>query len=98
MIGPQLRGTELDVFWHLVSHGAATVEQVATNATIFSQRPNFGSPSVQMDIAMGRVPRGPIEFNRSEARNVLTRIRNRRIVIERRGFYGIVRPTRDNGV
>ncbi len=98
LIGLQLRATELGVFRLLVSQGATTVEQVATNPTLFSQQPNFGSPSVQMDIAMGRVPRGPIEFNRSEARNILTRMRNRRIVIERGGFYGIVRPTRENGV
>lgn len=98
LIGFQLRGTELGVFRLLVSHGATTVEQVATNPTIFSQRPNFGSPGVQMDIEMGRMPRGPIEHNRSEARNILMRMRNRRIVIESGGFYGIVRPTRENGV
>jgi|SRR5579883_1858395 hypothetical protein len=98
LIGLQLRATELSVFRLLVSHGATTVEQVATNPSIFSQQPDFGSPSVQMDIAMGRVPRGPIERNRSEARNILMRMRNRRIVVERGGFYGIVRPTRENGV
>ena len=98
LIGLQLHATELGVFRLLVSQGATTVEQVATNPTIFSQQPNFGSPSVQMDIAMGRVPCGPIEFNRALARNILTRMRNRRIVIERGGFYGIVRPTRENGV
>lgn len=98
LLGFQLRATELSVFQLLVNRGTITVEQVTTDSTIFSQRPEFSDPRVQMDMVMGRAPLGPIEFNRSEARNVLTRMRNRRIVVERGGFYGIVRPTRDNGV
>lgn len=98
LLGFQLRATELGVFRLLVNRGTITVEQVATDSTIFSQRPEFNDPHVQIDMVMGRVPLGPIKFNRSEARNILTRMRNRRIVVERGGFYGIVRPTRDNGV
>jgi hypothetical protein len=98
LIGGQLRATELDVFRLLVDRGTTTVEHVARDARVFSPQIDFNDPQVQRDILMRRMPRGPIEFNRSEARNILTRMRNRRIVIERGGFYGIVRPTRDNGV
>jgi len=98
LLGFQLRAAELSVFRLLVNRGTITVEQVATDSTIFSQRPEFSDPRVQMDIVMGRAPFGPTEFHRSEARNILTRMRTRRIVVERGGFYSIVRPTRENGV
>lgn len=98
LIGLQLRGLEWSVFWHLLSQGVTTVERVATDPTIFSQFPNFARPSVQRDIEMGRALRAPIDYNRSEASNILTRMRNRRIVVESSGFYGIVRPTWENGV
>lgn len=98
LIGLQLRGLEWSVFWHLLSHGVTTVERAATDPTIFSQFSNPARPSVQRDIEMGRVPRAPMDYNRSEARNILTRMRNRRIIVESSGFYGIVRPTWENGV
>lgn len=96
LFGAQLRATQLDVFRLVVDFGTVTVEQVATNGTIFSQRPPLSDWRVQRDIALGRKPQSPAEFNRSEARRVLSQLRQLQLVVGRGDAYSIVRPVREN--